>query len=95
MSDLIKREDAIEALTAEFYITGKENARTILNYLDLVKTRIKAIPSADRPQGEWILIYNDPLRADFKCSKCFKLNNRATRYCPNCGANMEGENDVI
>ena len=54
MNDFIKREDAIEALTAEFYITGRENARTILNYLDLVKTRIKAIPSADRPQGEWV-----------------------------------------
>lgn len=53
MDDLIRRSDAIEALTAEFCITGKENARTVLNYLDLVTARIKAIPSADRPQ-EWI-----------------------------------------
>ena len=52
-------------------------------------------PTIDRPRGKWILIFNDPLRADFKCSKCLKLNSIATRYCPNCGANMEGENDVI
>jgi len=48
MEDLIRRSDAIDALNAEFSITGKENARTVLNYLDLVKTRIKAVPSADR-----------------------------------------------
>ena len=65
MEDLIRRSDAIDALNAEFSITGKENARTVLNYLDLVKTRIKAIPSADRwipcserlpKEGETVLV---------------------------------------
>ena len=59
------------------------------------KDGLRDAPTIDRPRGKWILIFNDPLRAVFKCSKCLKLNSIATHYCPNCGANMEGENDVI
>ena len=47
MSDLIRREDALKELRLDhkdvIYIDKKECAR-----------RIKAIPSADRPRGEWI-----------------------------------------
>ena len=48
MSDLIKREDAIKA-------TWKEPTYADpINILTEVRDRIEAIPSADRPQGEWI-----------------------------------------
>ena len=53
---------------------------------------------ADRPQGEWIEERaND---ADFiswhrwKCSVCGDWQTYGTpRYCPNCGADMRGDND--
>ena len=48
MSDLIRREDAIKA-------TWKEPTYADpINILTEVRDRIEAIPSADRPQGEWI-----------------------------------------
>ena len=48
MSDLIRREDAIKA-------TWKEPTYADpINILTEVRDRIETIPSADRPQGEWI-----------------------------------------
>ena len=40
-----------------------------------------------RPQpktGEWI-----KMPICFKCSNCNELENRTTKYCPNCGARMD------
>ena len=45
--DLIRRSDAIKALDANFTIKGKENTQTVLNYLELVRTRIESAPSID------------------------------------------------
>lgn len=60
---------------------------------------IKALPSADKPQGEWI-------RDDdyHRCSNCHcvapldgeeywlrdKIREELTEICPNCGAKMKG-----
>ena len=41
--DLIKRSDAIEALYKYSFVSK-----------DVIEREIKAIPSADRPRGEWI-----------------------------------------
>jgi len=80
--DLIKRSDAIraiEALECFGYIECKTKA--------LVKD-INAIPSADRPQGEWIPNHD----GSWNCSECglrvfiYAKGN----YCPNCGARMKG-----
>ena len=43
MSDLIKREDAIKALYKYSFVSK-----------DVIEKEINAIPSADRPRGEWI-----------------------------------------
>jgi hypothetical protein len=43
MSDLIKREDAIKALYKYSFVSK-----------DIIEREINAIPSADRPRGEWI-----------------------------------------
>lgn len=48
MDDFILRTDAIEATWQEPTYTDP------LNVLTEVRDRIEAIPSADRPQGEWI-----------------------------------------
>ena len=47
-NDTIKRSDAIKATWQEPTYTDP------LNVLTEVRDRIEAIPSADRPQGEWI-----------------------------------------
>lgn len=45
--DLIRRSDAIKALDANFTIKGKENMQTVLNYLELVRTRIEGAPTIE------------------------------------------------
>ena len=88
MSDLIKREDAIGACAYE----------TIECYE--ARKAIRALPSADRPQGEWIDV------GDFEqCSVCKgtrlkefqsyygKVTWIKTPYCPSCGARMKGADD--
>ena len=90
MSDLIKREDALKELRLDhndvIYIDKTECAR-----------RIKAIPSADRPQGEWIVLGGTDFSGISYCAKCsnckdvydgIRLSNYS--YCPTCGARLKG-----
>lgn len=57
---------------------------------------VKALPSADRPSGEWIgaRIGHYP---GYECSLCHYGVQpwNITRYCPNCGARMKGVDDAI
>ena len=94
MSDLIRREDALKELRLDhkdvIYIDKKECAR-----------RIKAIPSADRPRGEWKVFDAEDIGCyNCKCDACgekFFIPLRKGRvpyyFCPNCGADMRGDNE--
>lgn len=96
--DLIKREDAIKVLESEDcfgYIECKTKA--------LVKD-INAIPSADRPTGQWVdkgwkgdWQFETDGRGNcwkvFECSICNGENTRKTCFCPCCGAKMKGADD--
>lgn len=78
MENLIRRSDAIKAIKALEcfgYIECKTKA--------LVKD-INAIPSADRPQGEWKINNNGWAY----CSKCGRLGLESYDFCPYCGARM-------
>ena len=87
--DLIKRSDAIKATWQEPTYTDP------LNVLTEVRDRIEAIPSADKPQGEWIFVEEFMGINRYKCSVCEReeLCTRLSNYCPNCGAKMKGEDD--
>ncbi len=55
-----------------------------------------SLPAADvRPvkQGKWTRIDYQPYGHDYRCSECGDLNDRASPFCPNCGAAMKGEED--
>lgn len=92
MDDYIKREDAIRELNAEGYT---KNMR--------IHKRILDIPAADvreNVRGHWtnvqISVTGNSM-AD--CSICGAtvhnsfMGNAAPNFCPNCGADMRGEND--
>jgi uncharacterized Zn finger protein (UPF0148 family) len=58
---------------------------------------VKNLPSADRPQGEWIITEQDNGHkwTHRKCSECGKgiiepLGVSGMNFCPNCGARMKG-----
>ena len=91
MSDYINREDTIKAIESETYRH---------DYLDHVIDIIEDIPSADVApvrHGHWIK--NDPhcdgLAFLWNCSECGEESDEGYRYCPACGARMDGENDEI
>lgn len=99
MSDLINRQDAIDALTEanlkshmDSVEGGQENRSAIRIIMEL--------PSAERKRGEWIPVTNG--RGGFECSECHSYapayqsgDDNLSNYCPNCGARMgeRGEDD--
>jgi DNA-directed RNA polymerase subunit RPC12/RpoP len=82
MSDLIKREDAIGACAYE----------TIECYE--ARKAIRALPSADRPQGEWIRTGRTNIYGgiEVQCSNCgdrvMVQHLEDEWYCRHCGADM-------
>lgn len=89
MSDLISRQAAIDA------IFGRSH--------EIIKMRIGNLPSADRPQGEWVRDrywsrgagMGEEYGFFYKCSLCeYEVESGYTRcgfnFCPYCGADMRG-----
>lgn len=60
MSDLINRQDAIDALEGEIEVVGKANAKAVLKYTKMVCDRIKALPSV-QPEPRWIPVKTRPM----------------------------------
>ena len=80
MNDTIYRRDAIQALVDTEEIKGFAYR--------ILEDRLMEIPSADKPQGEWI-IRPKGFGIEAKiCSVCGTEKNSMSNYCPNCGARM-------
>lgn len=108
MSDLIDRQAAIDALNEYFDRIGKLKRRGLTKgekaiSLDTVGT-IKTLPPAEPKRGKWIRTGSGSLYDNYECSECGKApkwecmgDNRwkiaFTDFCPNCGADMRGEQD--
>ena len=89
-NDLISRQAAIDATWFEPSYTDP------LNVLTEVRDRLEQLPSADAApvrHGHWIK--NDPhcdvLAFLWNCSECGGESDEGYRYCPSCGARMDGE----
>lgn len=98
--ETIYREDAIEAVeelnAISFYELNEHSKEAFTE----IRRALKALPSADRPQGEWID------KGDYaECSNCgadsgTQFNGiepvpRKTKFCPNCGARMKGADNEV
>lgn len=94
---LIKLSDAIKALDNAWI-----NGTSLLDANEAVK-QLNDLPSADRPQGEWIdkgwkgdWQFETDGRGncwhEYECSECgFHNKGSKSNYCPNCGADMRAE----
>ena len=80
--DLIKRSDVINLL---WYFQDE--------CCSAVVGDVEKLPSADRPQGQWIEMYRNGFgNIICMCSKC-NFHTTKSNFCPNCGARMKGADD--
>ena len=84
--DLIKRSDAIETLKENVMFEFTEDEEWAV-------TCLQNLPSADRPQGEWIDRSGGIEGAWNYCSVCGEQAIDLYDFCPNCGARMKGADD--
>lgn len=99
-TDLISRADAIKAIEKYDFNFPEYMERFITELRDAMKEDLKddiaALPSADRPTGEWIFNPKDAIELMFtkpKCSKCGFESADGGNFCSNCGAKMNKENE--
>lgn len=109
MSDLIRREDAINAIHKEFdeVCVWDESGQATANEVENI---LYEVPSAEpeRTVGKWTekQIFSDvdhdviPEWQSAKCSVCGKYHTTPYLYyfdnypyCPNCGSEMRGKNE--
>lgn len=89
--DCISREYVLNAMKEEEYYEGYFNDE------DIVCNAPSVVLS--RPRGEWIGISYDgyadgyPVYDEWECSNCGYETEEETRYCPNCGADMRGDEE--
>lgn len=80
MDDMISRQVAIDEI---------KKCRFVVDAIE----RIRGLPSAQlERKGKWIresLVTNYP----YKCSACKKYTRAMYDFCPNCGADMRGEQE--
>lgn len=85
--DCISRQAAIDAVIDEFKRSPTPAIRA--------KLRLEALPSAqpERKKGRWIDKSNGIEGAWNYCSVCGEQAIDLYDFCPNCGADMRGEQD--
>lgn len=112
MSDLIKREDAIDAIECVTWYHQNSNKDMVSGAnsdehqawykAEDIYDALEAIPSADRPQGEWLdyeIPSEDggamPIQVCSLCKTFYPLayTGGGHRFCPNCGRRMKGADD--
>ena len=71
----------------------------VLHSIRYIVDALKAVPSADRPRGEWREERNWRNASFYSvCSECGYFDDErddltAYNYCPYCGADMRGEDN--
>lgn len=85
MSNLISRDDAVKAIMSEPMNEPK--------YPAWFADKIKSLPSADRPKGQWEYCEHAGISDVWKCNQCGEWMFGKTNFCPFCGADMRGGDD--
>lgn len=90
MSDYIKREDAKKWLTNLREDCGRyQDLWPYAEALDQI-IELFSVDVAPVKHGWWDVVdFEEPRR--WGCSECYVLSWDTSRYCPRCGAKMEGE----
>lgn len=89
MKDLISRQDAKDVVDMELDAIDHVPEWVY----DRLLTALDKVPSAQPEQktGKWLRSGNCIF--PYECDQCEDANERATSFCPNCGADMRGEQE--
>ena len=90
-NDLISRSGAVEILRAKAHTAVCTD--WLVLYLDAARI-IEKLPAVDAEpvrRGEWTEPYKNDIWGYYVCSICKCASVSKSRYCPDCGARMEGE----
>ena len=94
MSDRLLKESAV--------IEAFKGRESLIHDVYTATAIIRSVPSADRPQGEWIDAEiplecggSMPIQVCSLCKTFYPLayTGGGHRFCPNCGAKMKGADD--
>lgn len=79
----------------------KKKIDKFIGYLDediiyRIKVAIDKVPTVTLKQGEWIWLGDNP-NSDHKwsCNQCGRGVKEQENFCPNCGADMRGDNNDV
>lgn len=100
MDELISRQAAIDALHMDTSIIPFKKAREYADAtISEIRNRLEKLPSAEPKRGKWIKTAR--WGRVYYCNQCrnyldfdgVNAGRGNTNFCPNCGADMRGEQD--
>ena len=99
MSDLISRQAVKDAINEhlELATSGLGSDSIVKKIYKMANNHVIDVTSilpAIQPEqnaGRWVCLDDDELA--YGCSACRSVSLRESKYCPNCGAYMKGENN--
>lgn len=95
MSDLISRQAVVKFFNDWISCLDENCHHQSVADMIIIKNDFKNLPSAqpERKKGRWV--YNSPVT--MKCNQCGLVIKdwdwHRFKFCPNCGADMRGEQD--
>ena len=110
MTDYIRREDALKALSRSFVVSDDLYGMGVQAGLKYARCKVEQIPAADVAEvvhGEWQgegdgYADGEIVFDVWHCSECgYCIDDgtddpeRLPNYCPSCGAKMDGGNDNV